>query len=131
MHRFFAAVQTYIKFFKKVKKYAIIIVDILTEVRIGRYVKIIEDSAFRCAYSLRKIIIPPSVTFVGNFSIRTAFENSSSNFESLDVFFEPNSRLNYVGFYGISGSRNINLYHCSCRKPDIVYNQFFIVNQLI
>ena len=57
----------------------------IIELRIGRYVKIIENSAFRCTYSLRKIIIPPSVTFVGDYYIRTCFGNSSSNFESLDV----------------------------------------------
>ena len=97
----------------------------ITELRLGRYVKIIEDSAFRCAYSLRKIIIPPSVTFVGNYSIRTAFGNSSSNFGTLDVFFEPNSRLNYVGKYGISGAKYINIYYCSCRIPDVIANNFY------
>lgn len=105
----------------------------LSEVTIeARIVKINHHAFCRCC-SLTKINIPNTCESIDAWGIQTY--NISSNdatnpFKSLNVYFEPNSKLKAIEQIGIALRENVNLYFCEKVNVEINKDAFQSVTNL-
>ena len=98
----------------------------VVNVRVGKFVQKIHESAFRHCIYLKEIIIPPSVQFIGEGGIRKATTESVASEEPFTVIFLPESKLEYLDNYAISGALTITVYYCGCRTPSFISESIFM-----
>ena len=94
----------------------------IEEVFISDSIRAINQWAISDCYNLRSIIIPPSVEFIGTVGIHT-YNRTKRNIYSnlplksytskgvLNVVFQPHSRIQYIGEFGISRKENIIVHY--------------------
>ena len=94
----------------------------IEEVFISDSIRVINTAAFSECPNLRSVLIPSSIEFIGNLGIHgynVTLDNINPNLSTksytgkgmMKVIFHPNSRIQYIGQYGISRKENIIIYY--------------------
>jgi len=99
----------------------------IEEVFIGNGIKQINERGFSYCLNLRSIIIPPTIEIIGKFGIHCCnmsseglygtYNEKNTGRGTLIVTFLHESRISYVGFYGISRKENIIIYFLGKTHP--------------
>ena len=106
----------------------------ITQITIEEGIRQISHFAFYSLSSLEIIILPSTMTYLGNYSISACAwinnEIPSTSSGTLTIIIHPNSKLNYLGIGAIERKSNVILYYCGYGTPQFISRPFYYVDNV-
>ena len=99
------------------------LISVLIEARITQ----IGKNCFSECSKLERITIPNTCIYIMGWGIQTyssEFTNEANKYEKLEVFFEPNSQIIFLGSHAISYREIVEIHICNIVQPTVVSGAF-------